>query len=789
MIVEKIALWGKNGRPRFNIALSQEVNVVIVHTDDAWEALCSALQMLSSCGTAGIPCEYRVEVAFLHEDGRRSVVNYDPARGRITEKGKGTTRGEPVTGPSLDCVFLRELKWEQQSGSWIAALPPQYLVGDGIERVQAAYELVASYPAALERAQAEALRHRELAGRIRSLRRSGEQLASKITWLTERIHYISTRAWAADAMLRSCELCNELDHYIAELKHDYAAAFAVLKQIETADSSERRCADDPLLSCPAAVAHRSAEDEIRSLLALLDTEEKKAIDVECKQSRAAARLAAARNGLAEVEAEIGKADARGCDRLGAVQAASIVHSMEQRKREISRMRNELEILPLRRGSHRLGKLMTVAGASIALVSLIALPFVPERVAIAGMNLLGPTLFLSSLAVGMLASVFGLAEGIEAQTGMDRRARIDKELLSLLGQQAWAQQQLKTILGGRDLDAYLQVLATHDEFEAERQQRTFEVNAAMAETARLSNQSDLIRITMVRARERISELVVGTGLGSASVFLDQASRHSGALQAWTSASRECDRATCGNNRHTSGQLPSLILEEIASAESARALAGGYVEPDRVSEISAEYGARLEELEHLREELVMKQAQSEEVRQELATSDLWEQASAHAEALLEVEGLRRHCAAAELAQDYLNGVEDELLRASCSELQGRVSETIRFICDDPEVRLELVPGKHRAELLAWMRRESLGLAQLATAIGVAEARADGVRPLGVVVDGDVGTSGLGNAFEMLGMTRQVIALVRPGCIAKDIEDMGFKRTDIGKSHAGNGVHNGE
>lgn len=771
MIIRKMAVWGRSGRYRANLAPGPEFSAVRLGSAEAWEAAREALRLLASDQRRAGHLPYRIELTLTCDDGRRATVRYD---GMGDASGFTVKAGDPPCQPGqplLDCVEV-----ESSAHGTALRLAPQRVAGADVRRVAAAVQALSAHGARLAEARLEADRCRDRAESVRHMGRLARQLEARIAWIRERLAFISERLWSFDAAMRARAAAAELDDYVSRLKRDYAAACAALRSVEEAEEVARRAEADPALASPAARVGWDVEEEIRELLACLADADAQAAEAEARQARAQARLAAAKAALTSIDLELGAMDAQRCSRTTAVQAASIAQSIELRQQRIESLKAEVQSIPLRSGSHRLGKALTVTGLSASLACLVALILAPRGIVleVGGLGVPLPAALLGGLALGLLCAVYGLSEGMEVQASLERRMQLDAELVSLVRQQSWEQQQLRTLLGGRDLDGYMQALAHQDELEAERLERANEVAAALGQVMNLRNQVDYVRTVMTRARERLTEICAAMGVGTPEAFLTQARHCTEAMRALESARRDVDAAAHGWPTTALASMPDLLLEEIAAAEAERA---GYAWPgddSRFAVLSEEHGMRLEEQEGLRDELALLEEQHRAVKAELESIDMWECASRQAAAEAEVRRLEAEAPAVEMACKWLRSVERRMVEAACNALQEHATEVLQFMCDDRDIGLELVPCGDHVELkvthrgLEPARPDHLVLGVLALDVAAAEMRADEIRPLAVLAGGEDPPE-LKAALSRLAMMRQVMLMLPPEGASAEAADM--------------------
>lgn len=762
----KMAVWGRNGRPRLNVTPKGEFSQVKVEPGEAWTGLQLAIEVMSRGPDAAGRPPYRVEVTLVREDGGREVVQYD---------GLGDGSSDGRSWPVVDCVLLGAAGAEDGGCDESAViLANERVAGPDVVRASAAAAWLGQRTGALAAAARnaeEARREGELLAQAKRLKR---QLAARAKWIRGRLSYISDRLWAFDDMVRAHGLQEEADAYTAGLKREHSAAAAALRAVEGAEALERRAGADGVLLGPAARVGWEVEAEIAALLDTLDAAEDQAVDAEARQSRAQARLAAAKTALAGIDSELGTIDAQRCSRIAAVQAASLAQSIDQRRQRMEAIAAETGAFPRRDRGFKLGKAMTLLGACVVAVCLGGLALAPGDAAIAvgTVRVALPAALLAGLAAGLLLAVFGLAEGMDVQAGLERRARLESDLVNLARQQSWAQQQLRTLLGGRELEDYMTALARQDELEAERQERAAEVAAAMGQVMSLRNQVDYVRTTVTRARERLTEICHAIGAGTPEAFLAQADQCGVAMNALESAAAELGRALGGRSRWCVGVMPTLLEEEILASEVARQTAAARAgDSSKLASMSVEHAARLTDHEQLSEELESIEAQLQAIDAELTGSDAWEAASRQAAAEAEAERLRGEAPAVEIARCGLDAAARDMVQAACNELEGPATEVLQFMCEDREARVGLKVVDGHVEVTAMAEgairpperlspSDLAGLGVLAVDVVAAEVGTVGIRPLVALADRGADRPAFRAALRRLSLTRQVILMLQGG-----------------------------
>jgi hypothetical protein len=761
----KIAVWGRNGRPTLNLTPRPEFSQIRIDSGPRWQALVSAMRLMAEGhGVAGRP-PYRAELTLVREDGGRELIRYD---------GLGDGAPEAGARPVVDCVVLEDCDSVCDTHNGLTMrIPAERLVGPDVARAAAAAANIERSAEALVAATAEADAAKHDRDRLEEARRLKRQLIGRAAWIRERMSYISEKLWAFDDLMRAWSELRDLDAYTADVKRDHAATSSDLRAVERAEELELRAgADGALLNLVARVGWE-VDEEVAALLATLNDAEQQAIDAEARQSRAQARLAAAKAALTGVDSALGAADARRCNRSAAVQAASLTHSIKQRQHRIDAITAEVTAFPARSSSLRLGKAMTVIGASLAIACLIGIVLVPSdaAVTVGELHIPLPAALLVGLAAGLLLTVFGLAEGMEVQAGFERRTRLESELVDLTRQQSWAQLQLRTLLGGRDLEDYLAALTRQDELEAERQERAAEVTAALGQVMSLRNQVDYVRTTMTRARERLTEICHAVGVGTPEAFLAQAEQCGRAMKALEGAALEVSRALGGRSRWSVGIMPELLQEEILASEAIRAdLTSRVVDGSKLEVLSAEHAARLTEQQQLQDELRFIEAQLETVGAEVAATDVWECASRQIAAEEEAERLRAELPALTLARDGLSAAVRDMVETACSCLEGPATEVLQFMCenrclriglsaiDGQQVEVAVAVSEPAASTERIPHRDLAVLGMLAVNIATAEMRTPKIRPLVVLAPCGAERPAFRRVLKRLSLTRQVILMAQ-------------------------------
>ncbi|HON42555.1 MAG TPA: hypothetical protein PLM74_05400 [Bacillota bacterium] len=610
-----------------------------------------------------------------------------------------------------------------------------------------------------------------LVDQAHSLRARRVALESRLSWLAERVSFIDSRLSYIESFLIACAERDDIQAYIERLKTYFRECSQRLLSAETAraaleEASARRA------SCPGndGAFEPAIASEVRSLDGSLRELERKAQDCEARLSRASAWVARLKVEQALVHEKIRSAHGPDRSEHMASQARTLTAIILDKEEALDRVASQIASADRVLMQRRLAERMTIAGAMVAALSLMAI-ILPANVwpsRAASIPETGVSILLALMAAGLLSTVYGIRRGIEIEGRAEARAALDKERAALARQLAWNRQQLSSMLGGHTLDEYVDDLNERRRLEMRRDAIADEMKEALADSARLHNLADFVRVSAVRARERLAEILRATGFTSASSYLDAYERYRRLDWAFQDALGRLESALGGLTEAGIEMDMEIVAEEIAQAEAGRDALFDARANGRLGELSEEYALKAAERERLTSELAACSLELEHTHSELGAIDLWEAASDAAEAAIDDERAAAQKEAAACARELLQELLDARAPEACMRLAESVSEILRFITEarDASVTCAVEDGKavffpegaRRAD--ECMRQQ----ARLAVELAIRES-ADGRDVVPLVVEHLSPTpilAGLLAALRRVSLTRQVILLASPGAL---------------------------
>ncbi len=612
-----------------------------------------------------------------------------------------------------------------------------------------------------------------LVDQAHSLRVRRAALESRLSWLAERVSFIDGRLSCIESLLIACAERDEIQGYIERLKAYFNECGQRLSSAQVARAAlEEACVRRA--ACPGndGAFEPAIAAEMRSLDGSLRDLERKAQDCEAKLSRAAAWVAQLKVEQALAQEKIRSAGGKDRSEHTASQARTLTAVIRDKEEALDRVASQIasadRVLMQRRSAERL----TITGVVIAALSLMAI-ILPPHVwpsPVAAVSEIGVSIFLTLLAVGLLSTVYGIHRGVEIEGRAEARVTLDKERAALDRQLAWNRQQLSSMLGGRALEEYVDDLNARSRLEQRRDAIADEMKEALADSTRLHNMADLVRVSSVRARERLAEILRATGFASASSYLDAYERYRRLDWAFQDALGRLESALGGLTETGIETDMEMIAEEIAQAEANRDALFDARANGRLGELSEEYALKAVERERLTSELAVCSLELEETESELSAIDVWEAASDAAEAAIADHRALLEKEAAACARDLLQELLDERAPEAGVRLAESVSDILRFISEARDARVTCTMEDGQATFfLEGARRSDECMrkqAQLAVELAIREP-VDGhdVAPLIVEHLSPIPIpAGLLAALRRVALTRQVILLASPGVLTE-------------------------
>lgn len=611
-----------------------------------------------------------------------------------------------------------------------------------------------------------------------SLRARRIAIESRLSWLAERVSFIDSRLSTIESSLIACAQRDDIQDYVERLKgllgecsQKLLSARAAREALELACERRAACPGHDGAFEPAIAA------EVRSLDGSLRDLDRKAEECEAKLSRAAAYVARLRVEQALVQEKVRSFEGRDRSEHIASQARTLTSVILDREEALDRVASQIASADQVIMQGKTAERLTIAGAVVSALSIgaIMLPSSAWPRPIAAIPDAGVSILLTVLAAGLLSTVYGIRRGIEIEGRAEARTALDKERSALTRQLAWNRQQLSSMLGGLTLDEYINDLEERRLLEQRKDAIADELKNALSDSTRLHNTADMVRVTTVRARERLTELLRSAGFTSAAGYLDAYERYRRLDSAFRNAQARLELALGGLTEAGIETDMEIAALEIAQAEANRdalsdARAGG-----RLMELSEEYALKASERERLTDELAECSLDLEQTEAELAAIDLWEVATDAAEAAIADARAALDREAAAYAREILYQLLDERAPEAGTRLAESASEILRFITEvrDSNVACTVEDGQATFFLEGARRADECAhlQAQLAVELAIREpADQHDVAPLVVehLVPTPIHTELLA-ALRRVSLTRQVILLtssgVLPECVPAD------------------------
>jgi len=606
-----------------------------------------------------------------------------------------------------------------------------------------------------------------------SLRARRAALESRLSWLAERVSFVDSRLSCIESLLIARAERDGIQGYIERLKAYFNECGQRLSSARTVRAAlEEVCARRA--ACPGndGAFEPAMAAEVRSLDGSLRDLERKAEDCEAKLSRAAAWVAQlkAEQALAQEKTR----SARGRDRSShtASQARTLTAVIRDKEEALDRVASQIASADRVLTHRKLAERLTITGVAVAALSLMAI-ILPPNVwpsPVAAISEIGVSILLALLAAGLLSTVYGIHRGVEIEGRAEARTALDKERAALARQLAWNRQQLSSMLGGCTLEEYVDDLDSRRRLEQRRDAIADEMKEALADSTRLHNMADLVRVSSVRARERLAEILRATGFASASSYLDAYERYRRLDWAFQDARGRLEVALGGLTEAGIEMDMEIVAEEIAQAEANRDALCDARANGRLGELSEEYALKAVERERLASELAACSLELEDAQSELGAIDVWEAASDAAEAAIADQRASIQKEAAACARELLQELLDERTPEAGARLAESVSDILRFITEARDARVTctmedgqatfFLEGVRRAD--ECMRKQ----AQLAVELAIRES-ADGhdVAPLVVEHLSPIPIpAGLLAALRRVSLTRQVVLLASAGVLTE-------------------------
>ncbi len=785
MLIERLLFRVRATRRAIEADLAPGLSVVSVGDPAVARALVSALRWtgdfagvlwaeLTLVDGAGSRIGLTLEREADGRIARRATDQIDGAQIAIPSRHAMTLAlpaGDCVAGPRLDgrtAILRLPLSSalpvaETKLCAAIAAMDG-IIAGEGVEEG----EEVRDAGMHVDRARLEGL-----VDQAHSLRTRRAAIESRLSWLAERVSFIDSRLSSIVSVLIACVERDDIQRYIERLKACFNECGERLSSARVARAAlEEACARRS--ACPGndGAFEPAIAAEVRSLDGSLRDLEGKAQDSEAKLSRVAAWVAQLRVEEALAQEKIRSARGKNRSEHTASQARTLTAVIRDKEEALDRVASQIASADRVLMQRRLAERLTIAGAVVAALSLMAILLPPNMwpSPVAAVSQTGVSVLLTSLAAGLLATVYGIHRGIEIEGRAEARAALDKERAALARQLAWNRQQLSSMLGGRSLEEYVHDLDDRRRLEQRRDAIADEMKEALADSTRQRNMADLVRVSSVRARERLGEVLRTTGFASASSYLDAYERYRRLDWATQDAHGRLESALGGLTEGGIEMDMEIVAEEIAMAEANRDALCDARANGRLGELSEEYALKAVERERLVSELAACSLELEEAESELGAINVWEAASDAAEAAIADQRGSFEKEAAACARELLQELLDERTPEAGARLAESVSDILRFITEARDARVTCTTEDGQATFfLEGARRADECIrkqAQLAVELAIREP-ADGhdVAPLVVEHLSPVPIpAGLLAALRRVSLTRQVILLASPGIMAE-------------------------
>jgi hypothetical protein len=782
LLVERLSFKVKARRRAIDADLAPGLSVVSVSDPAVARAFMSALRWTDDCG--GV---FWAELALVDGSGSRIALALERgADGRAATRATDPSAGALISTPRQPIMAFAlsanddAPRPHPDGREAVLSLPLASVLPAAETRLCTAIAamddvIVAACTEGAEDCDAGRLVHRaQLEARVdqaHSLRARRAALESRLSWLVERVNFIDSRLSCIESSLIACVERDDIQDYIERLKgllrecgQRLSSAKAAREMLEAALSRRAACPGDDGAFEPSVAA------EVRSLDGSLRDLERKAQDCEARLSRAAAWAAQLKIEQALVHDKIRKTNSRRCSEHAASQARSLTAVISDREKALDSVASHIASADRVLMQRKVAERLTIGGAAVAALSLGAIMLPPSvwplpTVAASGT---GVSILLALLAAGLLSAVYGIRRGVEIEGRAAARAALVEERAALVRQLAWNRQQLSSLLGGRTLEEYVDDLNERRRLEQRRNAMADEMKEALADSTRLHNAADLVRVSAVRARERLTEILRRTGFASASSYLDAYERYRRLDWAFQDARARLESILGGLTEAAIEMDMELAAEEIAQAEANRdALCDTRVD-GRLGELSEEYALKAAERERLTSELASCSAEIETTESELGAIDVWEAASDAAEAAIADERAALDRAAAACARELLQDMLDERAPEASARLAESASEIFRFITEarDTSVACTLEEGQ-AIFFLEGARKadECMRLqARLAIELAIREpADRHDVAPLVVEHLAPIANpGGLLAALRRVSLTRQVVLLASAGVL---------------------------
>ncbi|MEA4883056.1 MAG: hypothetical protein VB144_05220 [Clostridia bacterium] len=511
------------------------------------------------------------------------------------------------------------------------------------------------------------------------------KLESRLSWIVERAAFLDSRISAIDSILRASAERMEIDGYIARLKAERDDLQIRLGEARSARKAAAEAAWR-LAGLPGAGAgfDGASANEVQSLDSTLKDLEQQAVRAEAEQSTISSRFVRLRGELSSIERSLARA---ADDRLER-EVRSLSAVCEEKEKGLARISEDLERMRRIPSRITISRWLSVGGSGVAFVSLIGLLACGTKMTFLR-SFPGVPALLISLALGILAAGYGLAEAMELDSRGCAQARLQTERETLERQLAWNRQQLSAALGGKSLEDHMAIAENRRFLEAGRDILMGELEETGAQLAQVRNEADLIRMRTCRVKERTWELVRAAGFGSVQKFIEGYQRFAREDAQYRQAARRLEEALAGRTEAGAEREAELSIEEIAVSEAARDSLADPKNEGRSRELSEEYALKMAEVEELGREAAADQAELSMIRAELESTDLWELASAAAE--MASNDARRHAdmPAMAMAELLLGELIEERAKCGGAEVAKQTAALVELLtgAQDPHVTWEI------------------------------------------------------------------------------------------------------
>jgi len=783
LLIERLSFKVRTTRRAIEADLAPGLSVVSVGDPAVARAFMSAMRWTGD--TAGV---LWAELTLVDGGGSRIGLTLErEADGRVALRATDQNAGALIAIPSRHAITLALPAGDCVAGpdgrTAILRLPLSSVLPVAETRLCAAIAAMDGMIAQNGTDQGEEVRdagmqvHRArletLVDQAHSLRARRAALESRLSWLAERANFVDSRLSCIESLLLAYAERDEIQGYIERLKAYFNECGQRLSSARVAraaleEVSARRAA------CPGSdgAFEPAIAAEVRSLDGSLRDLERKAQDCEAKLSRAAAWVAQLKVEQALAQEKIRSARGRDRSEHTASQARTLTAVIRDKEEALDRVASQIASADRVLMQRRLAERLTITGVVVAAASLMAIVLPPNvwPSPVAGISEIGVSILLVLLAAGLLSTVYGIHRGVEIEGRAEARATLDKERAALARQLAWNRQQLSSMLGGRTLEEYMDDLDDRRRLEQRRDAIADEMKEALADSTRMHNMADLVRVSSVRARERLTEILRASGFASASSYLDAYERYRRLDWAFQDARGRLEVALGGLTEAGIEMDMEIVAEEIAQAEANRDALCDARANGRLGELSEEYALKAVERERLASELAACSLELEDAQSELGAIDVWEAASDAAEAAIADQRASIQKEAAACARELLQELLDERTPEAGARLAESVSDILRFITEARDARVTctmedgqatfFLEGVRRAD--ECMRKQ----AQLAVELAIRES-ADGhdVAPLVVEHLSPIPIpAGLLAALRRVSLTRQVVLLASAGVLTE-------------------------